>query len=101
MKSPARRTVITGACATVATLLVKTEAVARDPQLEYIQALVSDLRNVTENMPMCVYVAFQETADRLEALPGIVPVPNATWQRWKAKFNKSRLPGPYLATGRA
>ena len=34
MNSPTRRTALIGACATVAMLLVKTEAVAADPTLE-------------------------------------------------------------------
>ncbi len=69
------------------------------PQLGYIQALVSDLRKVTEIAPMCVFVAFQETADRLEALPGIVPVPNEMWFSYKARVSKERV-GPYLTAGR-
>ena len=55
---------------------------------------------------MCVFVAFQETADRLETLPGIVPVSNEMWERWKARLNEERANsewpiGPYLTTGRA
>ena len=47
-QSPRRRVLI-AACATVATLLTKTEAVASDPKFADIQALVSDLRNVDKS----------------------------------------------------
>ncbi len=105
MKSPTRRTALIGACATVATLLAKTEAVAADPRLEDIQALVSDLRNCDRSLMMAVWVAFQEVADRLEALPGVVPVPNQMWRAWRAEHHEKptnlEYPiGPYLTTGR-
>ena len=106
MNTIPRRTALIGACATAAALLTKAEAVADNPQLAGIQALVSDLRNVHPNIPMCVFVAFQETADRLETLPGIVPVANEWWHTWRAEHHDKptnlKWPiGPYLTTGRA
>lgn len=90
MKTIPRRAALLGACASVATLLTKAEAVAENPQLAGIQALVSNLRNVDRSTPMCVYVAFQETADRLETLPGIVPVKNEHWHTWKSRIGETR-----------
>ncbi len=106
MNTTPRRAALIGACATAAALLTKAEAVADNPQLAGIQALVSDLRNVHPNIPMCVFVAFQETADRLKTLPGIVPVSNKMWERWKATLKEERANsewpiGPYLTAGRA
>ncbi len=105
MKSPTRRTALIGACATVATLLVKTEAVAADPRTEDIQALVFDLRNCDRSTMMAVYVAFQEVADRLETLPGVAPVANEWWCTWRAEHHDRptnlKWPiGPYLTAGR-
>ena len=87
-------------------LLVKTEAVAADPRLEGIQALVSDLRNVDRGTIMAVYVAVQEVADRLETLPGIAPVANEWWRTWRAEHHDKPTNlewpiGPYLTAGRA
>ena len=105
MNAIPRRSILVSACATAAAMLTKAEAVADHPQLEDIQALVFDLRNVSGSHPMCVFVAFQETADRLETLPGVVPVPNENWRIWKHRLNetnkKARYPiGPYLPVGR-
>ena len=73
---------------------------SEDPRLEDIQALVSDLRNCDRSLMMAVWVAFQEVADRLETLPGVVPVPNEMWRKWKLTLIGDRV-GPYLTTGRA
>ena len=83
-------TAIGAGCATIAMLLAKTETVMADPRLEEIQALVCELRNVGRETPVGVYVALQEVADRLETLPGIVPVPNANWQTWKSRIGEIR-----------
>ncbi len=106
MNTTPRRAALIRACATAAALLTKAEAVADNPQLAGIQALVSDLRNVHPNIPMCVFVAFQEVADRLETLPGISPVPSEEWSRWKLSLIEQRANsewpiGPYLPAGRA
>ena len=105
MNTIPRRTVLVGACATAATLLTKAEAAADNPQLENIQALVSDLRNCDRSLMMAVWVAFQEVADRLETLPGIVPVPNEWWRTWRAEHHDKPTNlewpiGPYLTAGR-
>ena len=102
-----RRDALMGAGAAAALAGVPGAVQAEYPQLEYIQALVSDLRNVGGSTPMCVCVAFQETADRLETLPGIVPVANPEWWRtFRAEHHDKptnlKWPiGPYLTTGRA
>ena len=70
------------------------------PRIEDIQALVADLRDCDRNIMTAVFVAFQEVADRLETLPGVVPVPSEMWCRWKLTMLGDRI-GPYLTTGRA
>ena len=79
---------------------VKAALAMPGPRIEDIQALVSDLRDCDRNMMMAVFVAFQEVADRLETLPGVVPVPNEMWCRSKLTILDARI-GPYLTTGRA
>ena len=102
--SISRRNALVGATAAVVVAGVPAGVQAENPKLADIQALVADLRHVGGNLPMCVFVAFQETADRLEALPGIVPVPNEKWHAFKRRLNKTRKAqriGPYLPAGRA
>ena len=99
-----RRGALLGASAVAAVAGVPVGVQVESQQLATIQALVADLRQVGGNTPMCVFVAFQETADRLEALPGIVPVPNEKWHAFKCRLNKTRKAGrigPYLPAGRA
>ena len=79
---------------------VKAALATSGPRLDDIQALVSDLRNCDRNIMAAVFVAFQEVADRLETLPGVVPVPNEMWCRSKLTILDARI-GPYLTTGRA
>ena len=79
---------------------VKAALAQAGPRIEDIQALVSDLRNCDRNIMAAVFVAFQEVADRLETLPGVVPVPNEMWCRSKLTILDARI-GPYLTTGRA
>ena len=103
MKTIPRRTAIGAGCATIAMILTKTEAVVADPRLEDIQALLSDLRNCDPGIMVAVYVAFQEVADRLETLPGVVPVLNEQWREWKPRLIEERATarwpiGPYLTT---
>ncbi len=100
--------IVTGA--TVAPLAMKAAATkaalaAPDPRIEDIQALVSDLRNCDRSTMMAVYVAFQEVADRLEALPGVAPIANEWWCTWRAEHHDKptnlKWPiGPYLTAGR-
>ena len=88
-----------GAAVTVAGMPAGVQAVEH---ADYLQALVSDLRNVEPRMPYCVWIAFQEMADRLEALPGIEPVPNELWRRRKPPYGKYGLPERgYLTKGTA
>ncbi len=101
-----RRGALIGATAAAVVAGVPGAVQADYPQLEYIQALVSDLRNCDGSLMMAVFVGFQEVADRLEALPGIVPVPNELWSRLKPTLPEQRANsewpiGPYLTAGRA
>ncbi len=90
MRTIPQRTAMVAGCTTIAMLLAKTETVMADPRLEEIQALITELRNVGGQTPVGVYVALQEDADRLETLPGVVPVPNANWQTWKSRIGEIR-----------
>ncbi len=104
--SISRRGALLGAGAAAVVAGVPGAALAsEDPQLADIQALVSDLRNCDRSTIMAVYVAFQEVADRLETLPGIVPVPNEMWAREKARLAVGGphhgIPASYLTMGRA
>ncbi len=101
-----RRGALIGASAAAVVAGVPGAVQADRPQLEYIQALVSELRNADGSTMMAVYVAFQEVADRLENLPGIVPVANEWWHTWRAEHHDKPTNlewpiGPYLTTGRA
>ncbi len=102
-----RRDALLGAGAAAVVAGVPGAALAsEDPQLADIQALVSDLRNCDRSLMMAVFVAFQEVADRLETLPGIVPVPNEWWRTWRAEHHDKPTNlewpiGPYLTAGRA
>ena len=102
-----RRDTLLGAGAAAVVAGVPGAALAsEDPQLAGIQALISELRNCDRGIMMAVWVAFQEVADRLETLPGIVPVPNEMWRAWRAEHHEKPTNlewpiGPYLTTGRA
>ena len=78
---------------------------ASNPNLSEIQALVFELRNVSGQVMFAVWMGFQEVADRLETLPGIVPVPNEMWAREKARLAEKGphhgIPASYLTMGRA
>ncbi len=100
--SISRRGALLGAGAAAVVAGVPGAALAsEDPQLADIQALVSELRNTDGATIMAVWVAFHEVADRLEALPGIVPVPNEMWRAWRAEHHEKPTTlewpiGPYL-----
>ena len=79
---------------------VKAALAMPGPRIEDIQALVSDLRDCDRNIMAAVFVAFQEVADRLETLPGVVSVPDEKWCEWKLTMLGDGI-GPYLTTGRA
>ncbi len=101
-----RRNALLGATAAVAVAGVPAAVRGDNPTLDVIQALVSDLRNCDRGIMMAVWVAFQEVADRLETLPGIVPVANEWWHTWRAEHHDKptnlKWPiGPYLTAGRA
>ncbi len=101
-----RRGALIGATAAAVVAGVAGAVQAADPKLSDIQALVSELRNSDGSIIMAVWVAFHEVADRLEALPGIVPVPNEMWHTWRAEHHDKptnlKWPiGPYLTAGKA
>ncbi len=103
-----RRNALMGAGAAAVVAGVPGAALAsEDPQIEDIQALVSELRNTDGATMMAVWVAFHEVADRLETLPGIVPVASPEWwPAWRAEHHDKptslKWPiGPYLTAGRA
>ncbi len=101
-----RRRVLIGASAAAVAAGVPRAVRGEDAQLEYIQALVFELRNTDGATMMAVWVAFHEVADRLEALPGVVPVPNEMWRTWRAENHDKPTTlewpiGPYLTAGRA
>ncbi len=104
--SISRRGALLGAGAAAVVAGVPGAALAsEDPQLSDIQALVSELRNTDGATIMAVWVAFHEVADRLEALPGIEPVPSEEWRTWRSQHHDKptnlKWPiGPYLTTGR-
>ena len=104
--SISRRNALMGACAAVAVAGVPRAVQGDNPRLEDIQALVCDLRNVDGKTIMAVWVAFHEVADRLEALPGIEPVPSEGWRAFRSKHHERPTAlewpiGPYLSAGRA
>ena len=71
----------------IAILSVMAKTAEENPTIENIQAFYSELRNVNSSIPAGLWVAFQEAADRVETDPGIVPVPNEQWRKWKARLN--------------
>ena len=57
-----------------------------DPLREGVQALVNEIRrDLGGHITMGEFWRLQEVADRLEGLPGIQPVANELWRRWKAR----------------
>ena len=80
-----RRGALLGASAAAVVAGVPGAVRADSPEIADIQSLVSELRNCGGDTMMAVWVALQLVADRLEALPGIVPVPDEMWQRWESK----------------
>ena len=98
--SISRRNALVGATAAVVVAGVPRAVQAENPKLATIQALVADLRSVGGDTMMAVWVAFQEVADTLEALPGVAPVPSEKWRTWKSRHHEQPI-GPYLPAGRA
>ena len=75
------------AAASALTAGVPAKAVQPDPLCEGVQALVNEIRQgLAGNITIGDFWTLQETADRLEALPGIQPVANEQWQRWKPRM---------------
>ena len=70
-----------GATAAAAVVVVPTIAAAQPDRLrEGVQALVNEIRQgLSGQVLMCQYWVLHEAADRLEALPGIEPVPGNFW----------------------
>ena len=82
---------------------VKTALANADPLLEGVQALVNEIRrDLSPDITASTFWALQEAADRLEALPGIQPIPNELWERWKpdiARFYRNDWRALRLAGG--
>ncbi len=78
-----RRNALMGATAAAVLAGVPGAVQAGSPKIAGIQSLVSELRNCGDDTMMAVWVALQLVADRLEALPGVMPVPDEMWQRFK------------------
>ena len=76
---------------TLMELQVKADEMFKDEHasLGDMQQFLYDLRNLNESVPVGVWIALQETADKIEALSGIKPVPNTTWQHWRARLNRA------------
>lgn len=74
-----------------------------DPLREGVQALVDEIRrDLDPDIAASTFWALQEAADRLETLPGIQPVPNEFWERWKpdiARFHRKDWRALRLAGG--
>ncbi len=64
------------------------KAARPDPLREGVQALVNEIRqDLSGSITTGTFWTLQETADRLEALPGIQPVANEIWERyWKPQL---------------
>ncbi len=79
--SISRRSALRGAAAAVAVAGVPTSVTAQpDPLRAGVQALVNEIRqDLSGEVTMGELWALQEAADRLEALPGIRPISNESW----------------------
>ena len=92
-----RREALRGTAAATAAMAMPAamaHATAADPLREGVQALVREIReNLSGDVITAAYGSLQEVADRLESLPGIVPIPCEWWdadrraQWWAAKNN--------------
>ncbi len=89
--SISRRDALMGATAAVAVAAVPAKAAQPDPLREGVQALVNEIRQELPGNAMAgVHWALHEAADRLEALPGIIPVPNESWDNKPADFYRRK-----------
>ncbi len=93
-----RRAILAGAPAVVAVAAMPALAAQPDPLREGVQALVNEIRqSLSREIVMSQWAAFHETADRLEALPGIEPVCNDLWEEVRYRTEdfqcKRRLAG--------
>ena len=87
------------ATAVAMTAGVSAKAAQPDPLCEGVQALVNEIRQgLNGNTTTASFSALQEAADRLEALPGIRPIPNEIWERY---WRPSRARLPYSHGARA
>ena len=87
-----RRGALIGAsAAALAVVGVPASAAQPDPLLEGVQSLVNEIRQeLPGNAMAAVHWALHEAADRLEALPGITPVPNESWNNKSADFYRQK-----------
>ncbi len=84
---------VIAAAAVAMTAGVSAKAAQSDPLREGVQALVNEIRQgLKGKVGTETFQALMETADWLEALPGIQPIPNEFWERyWKPGM--AHLPG--------
>ena len=91
------KAVVVAAAAVAAGVL--TKAAQPDPLCEGVQALVNEIRqDLGGNITISSFSTLQEVADRLEALPGIQPIPNEIRERY---WRPSRARLPYNRGARA
>ena len=85
MKRGGKAVVVAAAAVTAG---VSAKASQRDRLCEGVQALVNEIRQDLSGRGITAGDDWrlQEVADRLEALPGIRPVDNEHWQRWKPRM---------------
>ena len=83
-----RRDALLGATAAVAVAGVPTAMAAQPDQLlAGVQALVNEIRQELSGEVLCCESwVLQEAADRLEALPGIRPINNESWDLWRQQY---------------
>jgi hypothetical protein len=63
-----------------------------DPLLAGVQALVNEIRQELSGEVTCgEFWALQEAADRLEALPGIRPINNVSWDWWRQPSRRGEI----------
>ncbi len=87
MSEITRRGAMLGASAAVAVVAVPAAVAAQpDPLLAGVQALVNEIRRgLSGEVLCCESWVLQEAADRLEALPGIQPINNESWDFWRQR----------------
>ena len=71
--------------------VLPAKAVRPDPLLAGVQALVNEIRRgLSEEVTAGEFWSLQEVAGRLEALPGIQPLRNESWD-WRRQRNPEEI----------